>query len=436
MASTTKVHGLTIVASVAFHAALAGVLSWIALGSFADVGEATPEERVPALGETGSAPISIELPPMGEGVLVEEEPVDPTGEPPRVAGGDVVAHLDRSSPGHGGDTRVSAAAINVADRDDRMRLSPDPLSRLDRDQLQRLRVARVRQSWEDRRSTTHPMELTLIVSGSGTVIERRAPAPFAPSRGLLKSPLASVRGGEIGNPEPSAAQEADQRPGGARMGSIDGAPGTGLLRALPGVDHRATAPIGSARPDVAQAAVAIPASDPARPKDDIDTEQEVATTVSALVHASTAGGLVGLGQGGNGAGGEPGAGAPSGAGSHARPLGIGESDLFDYWTSDPHLLPYFRQIHAKIDPLWADAFPKSALLDLKQGTVILEFTVSADGHAVVSWPPVRPSGIDAFDRNCAAAIRRASPLPPIPRALGVRSVRIRAPFVANNPVVK
>jgi TonB family protein len=110
--------------------------------------------------------------------------------------------------------------------------------------------------------------------------------------------------------------------------------------------------------------------------------------------------------------------------------------VFDYWTTDPRLLPYFRRIHAKIDPLWADAFPKSALLELKQGTVILEFTVLADGHVVVSWPPARPSGIDEFDRNCADAIRRASPLPPIPRALGVRSVVIRAPFVASNPIVK
>jgi TonB family protein len=117
-------------------------------------------------------------------------------------------------------------------------------------------------------------------------------------------------------------------------------------------------------------------------------------------------------------------------------MGAGQGDIFDYWTTDPRLLPYFRRIHAKVDPLWADAFPKSALLELKQGTVILEFIVQADGTASVSWPPVRPSGIDEFDRNCADAIRRAAPFPPIPRELGVTSLRIRAPFVASNPVVK
>jgi TonB family protein len=110
--------------------------------------------------------------------------------------------------------------------------------------------------------------------------------------------------------------------------------------------------------------------------------------------------------------------------------------VFDYWTSDPRLMPYFRRIHAKVDPLWADAFPKSALVDLKQGMVIIEFTVSPDGSVVVSWPPARPSGVDEFDRNCAEAIRRAAPFEPIPPELGVRFLRIRAPFVANNPVVK
>jgi TonB family protein len=117
-------------------------------------------------------------------------------------------------------------------------------------------------------------------------------------------------------------------------------------------------------------------------------------------------------------------------------MGVGEGETFDFWTNDPRLVNYFRQLHARIDPLWANAFPKSAMLELKQGTVILMFTVFADGHASVHWPPLRPSGIDEFDRNCADAIRRAAPFPPIPRDLGVGSLTIRAPFVANNPVVK
>jgi TonB family protein len=436
VASPTRTQALTIVASVALHAALVGVAF---RGVFRSFGPETSPARLPAdpaPAGPARAPDSFELPTVSEGTWVEDERPEPTGEPPHVAGGDEIAHLDTGSPGRGGDTHASAPALNLADRDDRMRLSPDPVSRLDRDQLQRLRVARVRQSWEDQRSTTHPTELTLVVTGAGTLLERRPPSPWEPSRGALRSPLAGVLGAAPGATPDGASAQAERAPGSAQLGSLRGAPGEGIPRGRAGDDHREAAPIGSARPDVAQAAVAVPARESARPKDDVDSEQEVATTVRALVHASTAGGAAGEGRGGGGAGGAAGAGGATGGGSQARPLGVGDGEIVDYWTSDPRLLPYFREIHAKIDPLWANAFPKSALLELKQGTVILEFTILADGRVVVSWPPVRPSGIDEFDANCAAAIRRAGPLPPIPRELGLRSVRVRAPFIASNPIIK
>jgi TonB family protein len=442
VASTTKkVHGFTIALSIGLHVAVTAGLSWMAmaLAPRSHDGEKPPAASLAGADDapgSSTAAIAVELPVAGEGVLIDERTVDPTGEPPRATAGDTVARLDTGSAGRGGETQVRTPALNLADANDRMRLSPDLVSRLDRDQLQRLRVARIRQSWEDRRSTTHPAELTLLVTGAGTVLERRVASRTMPSRGALESRAASVRGGDIGASSPDRSPDAERALGGARLGSLEGAPGSGVMRAAAGIDHRASAPIASARPDVTRGPVAVPAPTSARPRDDVDSEQEVATTVRSLVHASSAGGTQGDGQGGAGGGGESAAGGASGAGSSARPLGLGEGDVFDYWTSDPRLLPYFRQIHAKIDPLWASAFPKSALLELKQGTVILEFTVSADGHAVVSWPPARPSGVDEFDRNCAEAIRRAAPFPPIPSALGVHSLRIRAPFVASNPIVK
>ena len=117
-------------------------------------------------------------------------------------------------------------------------------------------------------------------------------------------------------------------------------------------------------------------------------------------------------------------------------MGPGESDSFDLNTSDSRLMPYFRKIHAKVEPLWANAFPKSALLELKQGMVILEVTISADGSVAVAWPPLRPSGIEEFDRNCLAAVKRAAPFEPIPRELGRASLKVRMPFDAQNPIVK
>jgi TonB family protein len=431
--TVTNVHA-TIAASAAFHAVVGGALFWLALQSLS-VPPPVPEE-VAVTDATAPSLVTIELPTVGDGVLMEDRPVDPTGETPRVSGGSTVAHLDTGKPGHGGDAHVPVPALNLADGDERMRLSPDPLSRLDRDQLQRMRVARVRESWEDRRSTTHPTELTLVVTGPGTLLERRPAAPAEPSRGALHSPSAGVRGGTLGASAPGEAGPTSSPVGGAQVGSTLGAPGVGVARSNPGLDHRESAPIASARPDVTRAPVSVPANESARPRDDVDSDQEVATTVRSLLHASTAGGAPGEGQGGAGGGGQAGAGANGGAGSHARVLGVGEGDIFDFWTTDPRLIPYFRLLHAKIDPLWVNAFPKSALLEGKQGTVILQFVVHADGHATVQWPPSRPSGVDEFDRNCADAIRRAAPFPPIPHELGVSSLTIRAPFVANNPAVR
>ena len=431
--TVTNVHA-TIAASAAFHALVGGGIFWLALQSLSV--ERPPPVETLAPDPTGSSLITIELPTVGEGVLIEERTVDLTGEPPHVSGGATIAHLDTGKPGRGGDAHVPVPALNLADGDERMRLSPDLVSRLDRDQLQRMRVARVRQSWEDRRSTTHPTELTLLVTGTGSLLERRSASPAQPSRGALQSPAPSVAGGSIGASSPGQVGETEHPVGGARAGSLSGAPGAGVAESRAGLDHRESAPIASARPDVTRAPVAVPANESARPRDDVDSEQEVATIVRSLLHASTAGGALGAGQGGNGGGGEAGAGANSGAGSHARVLGVGEGDVLDFGTSDPRLVAYFRQLHAKIDPLWVNAFPKSALLELKQGTVILQFVVHADGHASVQWPPVRPSGVDEFDRNCADAIRRAAPFPPIPRDLGVSTLTIRAPFAANNPAVR
>jgi TonB family protein len=426
-----QVHGLTIAASLGLHAALTAVLSLIAYRTIA----AQPLQATAASSSSELAgAVSVDLPAAGPGAVADEQIIDTTGDPPRITAGQDVARLDTGSPGHGGTASVREPALNLADRDQRMRLSPDLMDRLDRDQLQRLRASRVRASWEDRRSTTHPAELTFVVTGTGNVLARRPEARTDPSRGALASPAPRARGASPGSV--ADALEGERGSAGTSAGAREAEPGLGVLEGRPGHDHRTSAPIGSARPAVVFGPVAVPAALRALPKDDVDGEQEVATTVQSIVHASSAGGVVGEGTGGSGGGGDAASGGAFGGGSRATPLGAGAGDVFDYWTSDPRLVPYFRRIHAKIDPLWADAFPKSALLDLKQGTVIIDFTVYADGHAAVSWPPVRPSGIEEFDRNCADAIRRAAPFPPIPRQLGASELHIRAPFVANNPVIK
>jgi TonB family protein len=430
VSATSMRQAVAVVASVALHVVLTMGPSWASRGPAEQ-----PSVQDPAPRASESTPIGLELPSVAEGLSIEEHAAEPIGQPPPPPSGDAVAHPDTERSARGGQASVKEPALNLADENERMRLSPDLLSRLDRDQVQRLRAARSRASWEDRRSTTHPAELTLVAMGVGSVKERRALAAMAPSRGALESPLADVRGGAVGVDAARDVSADGSRAGGDREGSASEAPGAGWREGRPGTDHRASAPVASARPSIARAPVAVLATERALPRDDLDAQQEVAATVRALVHASTAGGTVGDGVGGSEGPGEPGAGGVSPDGLRARVLGLPDGAIYDYFSSDPRLVAYFRRIHAKIDPLWANAFPKSALLDLEQGTVILEFTVFADGHVDVDWPPRRPSGVDEFDRNCAAAIRRAAPFPPIPSALG-SSLRIRAPFVASNPVVK
>ena len=427
--------GWTWAASLAVHGVLIGGFGWYAFRSLHEREQPLVAHAAPAPAAGGT--IAIELPGVAEGSLLLERPPDPRGEPPTAAGGTTTARLDTGARGRGGDERVEAQAQNLADHDERMRLSPDLRSDLDRDQVQRLRVAAERESREDRRSTTHPTELTFLASGAGDRHERRASADADPSRGsaLRASPV--TRGGLAGTREQRAgADDARAFAGAARDGSTAAAAGLGVRDGRPGQDHRADAAVAFARPDVTLAAVSVPADLHGRPRDNIDSDQEVATTVRSLVHASTSGGIAGEGRGGSGGGGDPGAGGTFGFGAEGRPIGPGDSEWFDMSAPDPRLLPYFRRIHAKVDPLWANAFPKSALYDLKQGTVILEVTIAADGAVSVAWPPARPSGIDEFDRNCWSAVRRAGPFDPIPRELGRATLKVRMPFDAQNPIVK
>ena len=429
--------GWSLVASLMAHVSILSVAGIVAY-HFTHERERREAESRRTLPPT--AVIAIELPTFSEGTLIADREVIPEGTPPEAHGGSTIARVDTGNLGRGGQN-TGKRAINLAAIDEDLSLSPDLTSRLDRDQHQRLKTATLRTTHEDRRATTHPMELTFLATGTGEHQERRPSAPSDPSRGSLVAPRpASVVGGRPGTRETDEVEGPGATAGGARSGQLMASPGVGVRDGEAGSRHAAAARIAQGRPSVAEGPPTITAVFRGRPSDTVDSDQEVASMVQSQVHASFAGGLVGEGRGGsNGPGADPGAGGTHGRGSMARTMGSGDGDVFDWFTNDPLLLPYFRKIHAKVDPLWRNAFPKSAMLELKQGTVILEFTIALDGSAKVSWPPVRPSGIDEFDKNCADAIRRASPFEPIPAALremGRTSLRIRAPFVAKNPIVQ
>jgi TonB family protein len=418
----------TVVTSIAIHAGLLGGCAYLVNACF---------HRAPApvvsMPEQPPEPINVELPEVFEGTLIADRVDDSTGEPPKTFGGDTVARVDTGRPGRGGDAR-GQRATHLADADDHFSRTRDLLDRLDRDQEQRLATARTRQSFDDRRTSRDPMELTFLATGSGTLEERRKHGRN-PSRGALESQPASVRGGEPGHLRDDAEPGDPAREGASVEGSTQAHAGQGLRTAEEGKDHRASADTKKGRPLVDQAAVSIAASVRGRPTDTVDSDQEVANALRSIVHASVAGGNGDVGPGGTTGGGAAGAGGASGAGSQPRPLGDGQGETYDFNTHDPRLVPYFRELHKKIDPLWRNAFPYEAKAALKQGTVIIEFVVEADGSARVLWPARRPSGIDEFDKNCRDAILNAAPFPRIPASLGVSRLRIIAPFSASNPAV-
>src|SRR5262249_46482834 len=151
------------------HVVVAFGVGWFAYRSLA-AKEAREAERRAALAPAGV--IAIELPGVAEGTTVADREIVPEGTAPSTFGGATVARIDTGSRGSGGDV-TGARATNLAAMNDDMKLDTDLLSRLDRDQVQRLKTASRRTTHEDRRATTQPMELTFLATGKGDHAERR-----------------------------------------------------------------------------------------------------------------------------------------------------------------------------------------------------------------------------------------------------------------------
>jgi TonB family protein len=379
----------------------------------------------------------MELPTMLEGAVAGGSA--PARALPAIAaprgGGEGTPRLDSGTRGKGGTDTAADPALNLADRDEGVMLSPDMQSRLDRSQIQRVRSADHRSSREDYRAAREPMELTFLASGRSKTDrpERRAPSDHDPSSGAADRGAPQRGGGALGGAEqPPGVGDAPRAPGGLAEGADRASAGLGVRDGAPGDDHRASAKVAFARPDVQQGTPSVPASVQGKPADTLDAEQEVAAAVQAIVHASTAGGAAGPGSGGQAGPGAPGAGGLAGAGSIGRALGTGKGPGLDDDPRDKRRSIYTRQIRAKLDPLWS--FPKWAALEGMQGRVIVTFTVLSDGR-VAGASVTRPSGIPEFDENCRAAVLRASPFAPLPAELGT-TFTLAWSFDAGNPAVR
>jgi TonB family protein len=370
-------------------------------------------------------------PPIGEAsdeMPIPDDPVEP-------GGGEGIARPDTDRTGHGGSRRVDSAALNLADSNDALTLSRDVTSRIDRDQVQRLQTSRERETFEDRRSTTHPMDLVFLASGRGHLAERRPNAAFDPNRGALRADPAAVRGSAVGTPHDDGALASAHDLRGAAPGGEHPAPGVGVLTSAPGLDHRSSAAVARGRPRVIEAAPSIPADRTGSPKDNVDSEQEVAATVQSLVHASTAGGQLGGGPGGQDGPGSAGSEGSAGPGSRAAPFGGGAGPFTGLSDTDPRISAYRRSVLAKIYPLWENAFPKSAILEGKQGRAIVSLVIYSDGH-VDGVRVSRPSGVPEFDDNVRLAVLRAAPFGHFPPSIPTPSMNWNITFDMNNPAVR
>jgi TonB family protein len=392
-------------------------------------------------GDPSTQVIEIEAEPLrlpgAQSSSLSDSRAEVSSEPnlPDPGGGEHLARPDMAHAGKGGSRRADAPALNLADRDDGLQLNRELVTRVDRDQIQRLATAHERTSSDDRRATTHPMELVFLASGTGTLEQRRTAASSNPSRGAEVAPPASLLGGAAGTlPLPRDGDLPTAIEGGISGGERS-SPGLGIRRGRPGSDHRASAAVAFGRPLVAQAQPSIPSDRDGTPRDTLDSEQEVSTTLQSLVHASTAGGLLGGGTGGEQAGGPAGSLGERGPGSRAQPFGSGTGPYRAIDELDPRILAYWRAVRAKIWPMWEHAFPKWAALDGRQGLATVSVLIWADGH-VEDVRVARSSGIPEFDANVREAVLRAAPFPPFPPTIHAASLRKTISFDMTNPTVR
>jgi TonB family protein len=420
--------------SVAAHASVA--LALVALVRFASGGD--PLDPAQAPGDPAADDddvVEIELPRVEQksALLAEERaPLDPP-PPPRPAGGSD-PRPDTGDKGRGGEDRVAERALNLADRDDGLSRDRSVLSRLDRSQLSRLRAGSERRSREDWRASRDPMEVTFFAMGTdGRVQERRPEADVDAALGARASQRRDSRGSTLGAPpEPDGVGDMAQPEGGDRVGGPTSVAGLGARSGLRSLAETERVRLADGRPEVDRSTPSVFANDQGKPSDTFDAEQEVAAREQSIIHASTAGGKVGQGRGGEQAPGAPGSGGDRGAGSVSSPLGSGGSGPPD--PNEAARIGYVRAVQAKVHPLWANAFPRQAILDGKEGTATIRFVIDANGF-VASATVARPSGIPEFDENVRQAVLKGAPYGPLPQALQPRFT-MSIPFTAKNPAVR
>jgi TonB family protein len=285
------------------------------------------------------------------------------------------------------------------------------------------------------------MELTFLAEAprdaSSDRREHRKASSFDPSSGMRSWGAVQRRGAVLG--------AAPRTPGEAEQETLAGVPDEGVSRAsagrgvrdgAPGNDHRDAALVAYARPMVNQGTPSVPSDARDKPTDNVDSEQEVATRMQSILHASNAGGRIGEGAGGENGPATAGAGGAGGPGSVSRALGTGQGAGVDSDPRDKRRQEYLRRVMTKLGPYtdWRKLISVAAASEGVQGIVEVSFTIQADG-SITGVALSRSSGVPELDANYRAAILKAAPFPPLPPELGT-SFRWALPLDLRNPVVR
>ncbi len=406
------------------HGSLLSLGAWLLTRSLSG---APPSPPPAALAQSVELEGDVALPEVAASGTETDRP---TTLPPTLqttTGGRHAPRPDMEAAGRGGERTSAEQAMNLASSIDPLSLERDVPTQRDRSQVSRLRSAWERASRDDRRATPAPMELTFLATGAGHIRARRAYAPTDPARGVVSGETASTLGSKAGGQGATdTGLEPDEAAGGPIAGADANRFGQGAPDGRDAQEFHSAARVLFARPLVPQARAAVPSEARGRPNDTLDSSQEVADRVSSLLHASSAGGEVGPGVGGDRGGGAPGVLGSSGIGSRSSPSGAGFGKDF---SDDPGYDGYWRALNRQLQRVLAKAFPEWAIEKGRGGRVIFEMTLGADGRPS-GVQLVRPSGIAEYDQNVLTAVRAVPSFGRLPSA-----TRVRVSWDALNPVV-
>lgn len=419
---------MALAGSVLLHASLLSIGAWLLARSLQ--GSPTPV-RPPPPSVTVELEAEVTLP---EVAAAGPEAAEPSSLPPPLEarpGGRHAPRPDLEKAGLGGERTSAEDATNLASSIDPIALERDPATQRDRSQVSRLRTAWKRESRDDRRATPTPMELTFLATGPGHVRARRDFALTDPARGVLSGGVASVVGTKVGG---QGATDTGSIPDEANGGAVAGADrselGRGARDGSDAQEFHAAARVLFARPLVTAGRAAVPTESRGRPNDTLDSSQEVAAKVSSLLQASSAGGEVGPGVGGERGGRAPGAFGTSGLGSRSSPSGSGFGTDF---ADDPGFSGYSRALRNQLAQLLAKAFPDWAIEQGRGGHVIFEMTLASDGKPSAVHI-VRPSGVGEYDDNVLRAVRGVRSFGRLPSGFGAPA-QFRVSWDAVNPAI-